>query len=401
VGRSAFHAALWQARGPSRLIASGGSVAVALEQQLRPVRIAGRALPLVGTARIYVCGVTPYDVTHLGTAATYVWVDVVGRLLRHLGTDVEVCRNVTDVDDVLLAAARRAGAPYDAFAAVQQFQFEQDMAALGVRRPTHEPRAHNFVRPVVALAAGLLDRDQAYVRDGSVYFKGEAVPSAVGLTRDEALAASTEFHDEPDDPNKASPFDVAIWRATQEGAPAWPSPWGPGRPGWHAECTAMALSIYGSSLDLHAGGSDLRFPHHAYETAQAEAFTGVRPFSRAWMHVGMVRIGGAKMAKSAKNLVLVSDLLREHTPAAIRLLLLRRVWRESWGFDPAEIAIAQIELEALFAASARPGRTSDVAATEAVLDALRADLDVPTALAVALDEGGAAARTLVEILGLR
>lgn len=376
-------------------------MAVALDQQLRPLRIAGRALPLVGTARIYVCGVTPYDVTHLGTAATYVWVDVVGRLLRHLGTDVEVCRNVTDVDDVLLAAARRAGAPYDAFAAVQQFQFEQDMAALGVRRPAHEPRAHNFVRQVVALAAGLVDSGHAYERDGSIYFDGAKVPARAGFSREEALALSEEFHDEPDDQSKRNPFDVAIWRATKEGAPAWPSPWGPGRPGWHAECTAMVLSTYGSSIDLHAGGSDLRFPHHAYESAQAEAFTGVTPFSRAWMHVGMVRIGDAKMAKSAKNLVLVSDLLREHAPAAVRLLLLRRPWSESWSYEPAELTRAETELDDLFSASARPGSDRDDATVEAVLTALRSDLDVPTALGIALADGGAAARTLIEILGLR
>ncbi|MDQ1484512.1 MAG: cysteinyl-tRNA synthetase, partial [Actinomycetota bacterium] len=303
---------------------------VALDQQLRPVRISGRPLPLLGKARLYVCGVTPYDVTHLGHAATYVWVDVLGRLLRHLGTDVEVCRNVTDVDDVLLAAARHAGAPYDAFAAVQQFQFEQDMAALGVRRPSHEPRAHNFVRQVVALAAALVESGHAYVHAGTVYFRGGQVPAGAGVPRDEALALSREFHDEPDDPAKEDPFDVAVWRATDDDAPAWPSPWGPGRPGWHAECTAMALSLYGSSMDLHAGGADLRFPHHAYETAQAEAFTGVQPFARAWMHIGMVRIGGAKMAKSAHNLVLVSDLLGATSAAAIRLLLVRRPWAESW-----------------------------------------------------------------------
>ncbi|HXR42140.1 MAG TPA: cysteine--tRNA ligase [Acidothermaceae bacterium] len=374
---------------------------VALDQQLPPVRIGGHPLPLVGKARVYVCGVTPYDVTHLGHAATYVWVDVVGRLLRFLGTDVEVCRNVTDVDDVLLAAARRAGAPYDAFAAVQQFQFEQDMTALGVRRPAHEPRAHNFVRPVVSLAAGLVDSGHAYVRDGSVYFRGSQLPERAGLSRAEALELATEFHDEPDDPAKEDAFDVAIWRATQPGAPAWPSPWGPGRPGWHAECTAMALSTYGSSLDLHAGGADLRFPHHAYEAAQAEAFTGVRPFSRAWMHVGMVKIGDAKMAKSAQNLVLVADLLRDHAPAAVRLLLLRRAWGSAWSFERSELATAESELESLFSASARPDRGSSAAATEEVLSALRAELDVPAALRIAIDEGGSAARTLVEILGLR
>jgi cysteinyl-tRNA synthetase len=376
-------------------------VPVALEQQLQPVRIAGRSLPLVGKARIYVCGVTPYDVTHLGHAATYVWVDVVGRLLRHLGADVEVCRNVTDVDDVLLAAARRAGSPYDAFAAVQQFQFEQDMAALGVRRPSFEPRAHNFVRQVVALAAALVDSDHAYLRDGSVYFRGGALPASVGLTRDEALALSNEFHDEPDDPAKDDPFDVAVWRATEPGAPAWPSPWGEGRPGWHAECTAMALSTYGSSVDLHAGGADLRFPHHAYESAQAEAFTGVRPFARAWMHVGMVRNAGEKMAKSAGNLVLVSDVLTSHAPGALRLLLVRRRFTDSWNFQLADLDAVQAELESLFSVSARPAKGSGLAAEDAVLAALRDDLDVPTALSIALDEGGPAARTLVEILRLR
>ena len=378
---------------------------VTLDQQLRPVRIGGRPLPLVGKARIYVCGVTPYDVTHLGHAATYVWVDVVGRLLRYLGVDVELCRNVTDVDDVLLAAARRAGSPYDAFAAVQQFQFEQDMAALGVRRPTYEPRAHNFVRHVVALAAALVDNGNAYVRDGSVYFRGGRLPADTGLTHDEALALAREFHDEPDDPNKDDPFDVAVWRATEEGQPAWPSPWGLGRPGWHAGCTAMAVSTYGSSLDLHAGGADLRFPHHAYESAQAEAFSGVRPFARAWMHVGVVRVDGEKMAKSARNLVLVSDLLRDHTPAALRLLLLRRGWSQSWDFDATEFGAAESEVEQLFSAAARPdrgGALGDVSASsEAVLNALRADLDVRGALEIAYDAGGSAARTLVEILGLR
>jgi cysteinyl-tRNA synthetase len=376
---------------------------VALDQQLRPVTIAGRSLPLMGKARVYVCGVTPSDVTHLGHASTYVWVDVVGRLLRHLGTDVEVCRNVTDVDDVLLAASRRAGAPYDVFAAVQQYQFEQDMAALGVRRPAHEPRAHNFVRQVVALAVALVDSGAAYVRDGTVYFRGADLPAAAGLTRDAARALLAEFLDEPDDPAKDDPFDVAVWRATQPGAPAWPSPWGQGRPGWHAECTAMALSAYGSSVDLHAGGADLEFPHHTYEAAMAEAFTGVRPFSRAWMHVGMVRVEGAKMAKSAHNLVLVSDLLSAHTPAALRLLLLRRPWIESWNFEAAELAVVESELESLFSVSARPakGTSAGTAAQDAVLSALRDDIDVRAALEIALDEGGPAARTVIEILGLR
>jgi len=275
------------------------------------------------------------------------------------------------------------------------------MALLGVRRPTHEPRAHNFVRQVVSLAAGLVEADHAYVRDGSVYFRGAAVPARANLPDDQARALSAEYLDEPDDPAKENPFDVALWRASEPDAPAWPSPWGPGRPGWHAECTAMALSIYGSSLDLHAGGSDLRFPHHAYEAAQAEAFTGVTPFARAWMHVGVVRMGEAKMSKSAKNLVLVSELAADHSPAAIRLLLLRRPWSRSWSFDAAEMAQVESALDALYSASARGERGDGDLATDAVLSALRSDLDVVSALDIATDAGGAAARTLIEVLGLR
>jgi cysteinyl-tRNA synthetase len=161
------------------------------------------------------------------------------------------------------------------------------------------------------------------------------------------------------------------------------------------------VSTFGSSVDLHAGGADLRFPHHAYESAQAEAFSGVRPFARAWMHVGIVRVRGEKMAKSAGNLVLVSDLLRDHTPAALRLLLLRRGWADSWDFDAAEFDAVESDVERLFGASARPDRGSAVTSSEAVLTALRNDLDVRGAVEVAFEEGGSAARTLVEILGLR
>ncbi|MBX6371160.1 MAG: cysteine--tRNA ligase [Acidothermus sp.] len=347
---------------------------------------------------MYVCGVTPYDVTHLGHAATYVWVDVLTRFLRHLGCDVEVCRNVTDVDDVLLDAARRVGASYDSFAAVQEFHFEQDMAALGIRPPTHAPRAHNFVRPVVSLAAGLLDAGRAYVRDGSVYFRGADVVERAGLSRDEALALSAEFHDEPDDPRKDDPFDVAVWRASEPGTPAWPSPWGPGRPGWHAECAAMAMTVFGPALDVHAGGADLRFPHHAYEAAFAEALTGVRPFARSWMRIGLVHVGGAKMAKSAGNLVLVSDVLAKHSPAALRLAIVERRWWESWDFDAASLDDAEARVQELFAAAGRPERIGGV---QAVLEALRDDLDVPRALAVALEDGGSAARLVAEVLGLR
>lgn len=363
------------------------------------LRIAGRPLPVIGRARMYVCGITPYDTTHLGHAATFVWSDVAARVLRHLGVDTEVCRNVTDVDDVLDLAAACAGARFDSFAAVQQFRFDRDMAALGVRRPDHEPRAHNYVAQVVTLASVLLEIGAAYERNGTVWFRGRDVPASAGVDPSRARELAGEFGDRSwrmDD--RDDEFDVPVWRRAEPGEAAWPSPWGDGRPGWHAECAAMAITMLGPAVDLHAGGADLRFPHHAYERAMAEAVTGVRPFARAWLHVGTVHVGGVKMAKSAGNLVLVSDVVAEHPPAALRLLLLDRAWAEPWNYEETMLAAAEARLERLYAAAAR--RSGTDAAVEAVTAALLDDLDVPTALNVAEEEGGPAARLALSVLGL-
>jgi cysteinyl-tRNA synthetase len=362
------------------------------------LRLAGQPLSVVGRARIYVCGVTPYDVTHLGHAATFVWVDAAERVLRRLGVQTEVCRNVTDVDDVLFAAAARQGARYDRFAAVQQFHFDRDMDTLGVRRPVHEPRAHAFIEPVIALAHTLLDRGAAYEAGGSVYLSGAPVAERAGLDRASALALLEDAHGRLDDPAKRDPLDQAVWQASSGEEPAWPSPWGGGRPGWHAECTAMALATYGSGVDLHAGGADLRFPHHAFEAAQAEAATGVAPFARAWMHVGTVRVAGEKMAKSTGNLLFVADLVAKSSSAAVRTLLLDRRWDEPWDYDEAGLEAAGERLEALHRAAGRPGGSE--AATDAVLAALAGELDVPRALDIAVEEGGQAARDLTAVLGL-
>lgn len=364
-----------------------------------PLRLGGKPLPVIGRARVYLCGITPYDTTHLGHAATFVWGDVAVRVLRHLGVEVELCRNVTDVDDVLTSAARRAGSPYDRYAAVQQFYFDRDMTALGVRRPSLEPRAHNHIKPVVDLARALLDSDHAYEREGTVYFRGAQVPERAGLSRETALALAREYGDRPDDPRKDNPFDVVVWQASRPDEPAWPSPWGQGRPGWHAECSAMVLTTFGPALDLHGGGADLRFPHHAYEAAMTEAATGVRPFARAWMHVGTVRVDGAKMAKSAGNLVFVSELLKSVPAPAVRMLLLDRPWHADWDYTTDQLERAAASTERLFAAAGQQVGGSDAAEEEAVR-ALLDDLDVPRALAIAEDSGGRTARTVLSVLGL-
>ncbi len=370
-----------------------------LEPGLVAPVLAGRRVPMLDSARMYVCGITPYDVTHLGHAATFVWVDVLGRVLRLLGVEPEVCRNVTDVDDVLDAVASRASAPYAAFAAIQQYHFEHDLAALNVRPVQHEPRAHRYIEYVIRLASGLMAAGAAYQRKGSVYFRGQAVAAQAGLDRAQALRLSAEYGGRPDDAAKDDPLDTAVWQAAEAGHPAWDSPWGPGRPGWHAECAAMALSAFGVGVDVHAGGSDLRFPHHAFHSAMAEAFTGVRPYARAWLHVGTVTVGGVKVAKSAGNLVLVSDLLAGHTAALVRLMILDRPWAEDWDYSGASLETAATRLADLYQAAGRTHAATRSGAPE-TRRLLAADLNVPAALEVAIETGGAPARLLVATLGL-
>jgi len=358
--------------------------------------LGGSALAVVGSARVYVCGITPYDVTHLGHAATFVWADVLATVLEATGVETRTCRNVTDVDDVLLEAARVRGTHFDELALTQEAVFDQSMRALRVATPAHQPRARYHVDTVVQLAQALLESGAAYERDGTVWFHGAEVAVGSGLDRDDALDRSAAYGDRPDDPAKDDPFDVAVWRPSSDGEPAWPSPWGWGRPGWHAECAAMALAVQGASVDVLVGGEDLLFPHHAYQAAMAESVTGVRPFARAQLHVGEVRVAGRKMAKSTGNLVLVDDLLRDVSPAALRLHLLNRPYAEPWDFQRPQLDESQRLLDALRAAAARP-TPGDPAA---VLDPLRADLDVRAAVAAALEAGGEGARRLLSTLRL-
>jgi cysteinyl-tRNA synthetase len=362
------------------------------------LRLGDRVVPLLSPARVYVCGITPYDVTHLGHAATFVWADVAASVLRAAGVDVVTCRNVTDVDDVLTRAADARGRAYDEFALYQEYLFEKDMAALGMHRPSHEPRARHFIGQVQQLAAALLATGRAYHRDGHVYFRAGDTVARSGLSAEEALALSTEYGDDPADPLRNDPFDVPVWRPSVDKQPAWPSPWGPGRPGWHAECAAMAVAVLGTSVDLVAGGHDLRFPHHAYQAAMVEAATAVAPFARAHLHVGTVYQGGAKMAKSTGNLTLAGDLLRDHPAAAVRLLILDQPWHEPWDYEPARLDAAASTLEDLYSAAGRPDTSP--AAAEAVTAALLDNLDVPRAVAIARVSGGEAARLLLRVLSL-
>lgn len=362
------------------------------------MRLAGRTLPMVGRVRIYVCGITPYDVTHLGHAATYVWTDALVRVLRWHGHHVTLARNITDVDDALYAEAKRRGESHTMLATLQRASFEATMSTLQVHAPDHSPSAAQHIGHVVQLATALLERGAAYERNGTVYARTGRVYEQAGLDRDTALARAAEYRDRPDDPGKDDPLDVAVWQAGEpDDTISWPSPWGDGRPGWHAECAAIVLALFGSGVDVHCGGGDLAFPHHACESALAEAATGVAPFARAWFRAGIVSSGGHKMAKSTGNLVLVEDLLKRHSPGAIRLLLLNRRWNEPWDFTTDQLDAAEALLEQLYTAASAPGIAPGAAAAPA---ALLDDLDVPRALAIALEDGGQAARTVIELLAL-
>ena len=385
----------------SGILGSAGRVPLVDTEPLRSsdLTLAGRRLPLTAKARIYVCGITPYLVTHLGHAATFVWADALSSVARLAGVMVETCRNVTDVDDVLTAAALEHGRPYDEFALTQEFLFDRDMRALGNRAPDHSPHARLHVAHVTQLAAALLATGHAYELDGFVYFRGDGVATRSGLSEKEALERSREFGDDPDDRHRNAPFDVPVWRPSPEDEPAWPSPWGWGRPGWHSECAAMAWATFGTSVDVIVGGEDLAFPHHAYQCAMVEAASGVAPFARRQLHVGAVHKGGRKRAKSTGNMTLVGELLADHRPAAVRLMILNRPWHDSWEYDEREIAAAEQALDALYAAAG--GTHESAEAAEQVVAALLDDIDVPRALATATEAGGSSARLLLEALKLR
>jgi cysteinyl-tRNA synthetase len=369
------------------------------ERPAAALRIAGQDVRPVGPLRMYTCGITPYDVTHAGHAATFVWADLIASLAHATGSEALVARNVTDIDDVLTEEARTRGWHFDELALTQEFLFDRDMKTLSVAPPALAPHARAHIPAVVRLASALLASEAAYEVDGHVMFRGGAVPEAAGLDEDAAFAASAEYGDQEDLPERESRFDVPVWRPSSADHPAWPSPWGWGRPGWHAECAAMAVCSLGASVDVLLGGSDLTFPHHAYQAAMVEAATGVRPFAKAVVHVGEVRRDGAKMAKSTGNLVLVTELLERHAPAAVRFGLLNRRWPDQWDCDESVFVEAAAELGELHDLAG--DRDGPSVRYDEVLDALIDDLDVPRAVTVARDGGAEAVRYLLDLLKVR
>ena len=337
--------------------------------------------------RMYVCGITPYDSTHLGHAATYLTYDLLIRRLEELGHDVRYVRNVTDVDDSLLPKARELGVPYLELAASEMARFHSDLAALETRTPIAEPRATEAIELIVDLVSKLIDGGHAYVVDGTVYFDVSTFPRFGELSHyDEAqmIEFARERGGNPDDPNRRHPLDFVLWQPSLADEPAWDAPFGRGRPGWHIECSAMSMHEHGPTLDLHGGGTDLIFPHHESEIAQSEALTG-QPFVRHWMHSAMVDYEGEKMSKSLGNLVFVSDLLKLADPRAIRLALMHHHYRHGFEWFDTDLEDGVALLNRLLAAAERPAGPDPAPYAERVRAALDDDLDAPRALE-ALDD---------------
>jgi len=340
------------------------------------------------TVRMYVCGITPYDSTHLGHAATYLTYDLLIRRLEVLGHTTQLVRNITDVDDSILPKARSLGVDFLELAAAETARFHDDMAALDTRTPIAEPRPTQSMHEIIDMIRVLSERGFTYQNDGITYFDVTKAPTFGQLShysRGHMIGLARERGGHPDDPRQHDPLDFVLWQPSLGDEPTWESPFGPGRPGWHIECSAMSKSALGSTLDLHGGGADLIYPHHECEIAQSEAANDA-PFVRHWMHTGLVAYQGTKMSKSLGNLVFVSELRKVADPRAIRLALMGHHYRENWEWFDDEIDDASARLERLHGAANSTGAGPDPRPyLTRVHEALDDDLDAPAARD-ALDE---------------
>ncbi len=326
---------------------------------------------------MYTCGITPYDATHLGHAATFITYDVLQRRLIDKGHTVKCVRNVTDVDDPLFAKARELGVHYLDLAAGEEARFERDMAALNALPMYSSPRASSAIPDIRGFIGMVLDRGFAYEAGGSVYFDVSKFPSFGSISHyssEQMIDLARQRGGNVDDPHKRHPLDFVLWHPSLPDEPSWDTMWGPGRPGWHIECSALALRELGTTIDLHGGGSDLIFPHHECERAQSEAATG-EPFVKHWMHVAMVFMDGHKMSKSLGNLVFVDKLRTQWDPRAIRLAIIEHHYRNEWEWDDTLMPRNAARVAAWSAShKAESGVVDEVRA------ALDDDLDTPSAI---------------------
>ena len=304
-----------------------------------------------GRVRMYVCGMTVYDYSHIGHARAMASFDMVYRWLVELGYAVDYVRNHTDVDDKIIRRANEKGE--DALALSRYFidVLEEDLLALGMVSPTHTPKVSDHIAGIVAMTSTLIEKGHAYPVDGDVYYAVESFPrygNLSGKRLDDLRAGERIEVDE----RKRHPGDFALWKAAKPGEISWPSPWGPGRPGWHIECSVMAASLLGETFDIHGGGIDLVFPHHENEIAQSEAATGKHPFARYWMHNGHLTLDTGKMSKSIGNIVRIRDLLEEVPAETLRVLFLDTGYRSPLPYSSARLEEVLAVLDRVYQAKA-------------------------------------------------
>jgi L-cysteine:1D-myo-inositol 2-amino-2-deoxy-alpha-D-glucopyranoside ligase len=289
---------------------------------------------------LYVCGITPYDTTHIGHAFTYTVYDQLIRYLELKGIQVRYAQNVTDIDDDILKKAKETGEDWRELGKRWTNHYIDDMIALNVRPPDYFPLATDVIPEIIHSVEALISADVAYVKNGSVYFEVSRDPEfgqLSHLSHGEMLPVANERGNHPEDPNKRDPLDFVLWQAQMPGEPAWESSWGPGRPGWHIECSTMATKYLGKTVDIHGGGLDLCFPHHEGEIAQVKPTLGKDPYVRYWMHTAMVGYQGEKMSKSLGNLVMVNKLLETYSPDVLRLYLGSHHYREAWSYSEKDL----------------------------------------------------------------
>jgi len=303
-------------------------------------------LPQGDEVKMYVCGVTPYDDAHLGHAMSYIIFDVIRRYLRYRGYRVKYVQNVTDIDDKIIDRANKRHMSIKELAEIFINSFKEDMNSLNIEPPDENPRATEVIPDIIEIVRGLIDKGYGYEAQGSVYFRVRNVPDYGKLSHRnlDSMRAGSRIESGEE---KEDPLDFVLWKASKPGEPSWDSPWGPGRPGWHIECSAMSLKYLGNTLDIHGGGQDLVFPHHENEIAQSESFTGVKPFVRYWLHNGMVQLGGEKMSKSLGNLITIKQAVDKYSADAIRIFVLSSHYRSPLTYSEEILAAAEKGAERL------------------------------------------------------
>jgi cysteinyl-tRNA synthetase len=341
--------------------------------------------------RMYVCGVTPYDDSHIGHAMSYIVFDAIRRYLQFRGYRVKYVQNITDIDDKIIDRANQLGIPTHELAGKYTESFFQDMDALNIGRVDIYPRATEEIPKITEVIQDLIDRGHAYPAGGSVYFRVRSVPDYGKLAHRslESMMAGARIEAGEE---KEHPMDFVLWKAAKPGEPSWDSPWGKGRPGWHIECSAMSLKYLGETLDIHGGGQDLIFPHHENEIAQSESFTGIKPFVRYWLHNGLLQLGEEKMSKSLGNLITIKEALDKYSADAIRIFVLSSHYRSPLTYSEEALEAAERGAERLLRVISRNDPTAGIGeALDAELyqkqfiEAMDDDFNAPQAIGILFD----------------